>query len=146
MSYTRAYYHIVIATYKRRKVLDLEMHEAIFSYLDGILQNLNCHLFAIGGYTDHIHLAIDLHPSVSLAELIKTLKIPSGKFMKKKLFLPGFEKWGVGYYAATFSYKELESKKAYIRNQIEHHSKVSFSDEIKDFLRKNNIEFNPDYI
>jgi REP element-mobilizing transposase RayT len=40
-------------------------------------------LFQINGVEDHVHILSDLHPSVSLADYVKTIKVASSVWMKE---------------------------------------------------------------
>ena len=61
------------------------------------------------------------------------MKQESSKWIKEhREWFPLFEGWGNGYAAFTYSAEERPNVMAYIRNQKEHHKKVTFKDE---FLR-----------
>ena len=82
---------------------------------------------------DHIHLCVEVSPTIALSDFVKVLKQESSKWMKEhREWFPLFEGWGNGYAAFTYSTEERPNVMAYIRNQKEHHKKVTFKDE---FLR-----------
>lgn len=90
---------------------------------------------------DHIHIFCDLHPSVSLSNLIKDLKVATNLWMKESGLFPEFDGWQEGYGAFTCSVKEKETIINYIKNQKEHHKHKSFEDEFKKLLAEHTIEF-----
>jgi len=47
--------------------------------------------------------------------------------------------WADEYFAESVSLDRMEAVRAYIRNQKEHHKKISFNDELKNFLKNFNI-------
>ncbi len=51
---------------------------------------------------DHIHIMSDLHPSVSLSDYIKDIKVASNVWMKESGKFPAFEGWQDGYGAFTY--------------------------------------------
>jgi putative transposase len=63
----------------------------------------------------------------------------SGKF-------PKFKGWAEGYASITFSVKEKDSVINYIKNQREHHKKISFYDEYKSLLIAYGIKFEEKYL
>lgn len=72
-------------------------------------------------------------PTIALSDFVKVLKQESSKWMKERReWFPLFEGWANGYAAFTYSAEERPNVMAYIRNQKEHHKKVTFKDE---FLR-----------
>jgi len=118
----------------------------LYNYIFGILQNKNCHVYRINGVEDHLHIATSLHPSVSLAALVKDIKLASSQMIKSNNLFPGFEGWQEGYAAFTRSYSSLDNFVNYIKNQEEHHKKVSFLDEYKQLLEDHGVVFDPKYL
>jgi putative transposase len=89
-TYTQIYYHIVFSTKDRIRALRADQREELFKYIWGLIKNQQCHLFRINGVEDHLHLLIGLHPTVSLASLIKDIKISSSTWIKDNNLFPGF--------------------------------------------------------
>ncbi|MDE5808458.1 MAG: transposase [Muribaculaceae bacterium] len=63
----------------------------------------------MNGIGDHIHIALDLNPSIALADLVRDIKRSTSEFMNPANGYPLFEGWGRGYYAATFSRADRDS-------------------------------------
>ena len=110
------------------------------------MKNNNCFLYKIGGIEDHIHIVCDLHPSVALANLIKDIKLASSDKIKQDNIFPAFNGWQDGYGAFTYSIKEKERLINYVKNQKQHHKKISFEEEYKQLLLEHGIEFNEKYL
>ena len=145
-TYTSIVYHIIWTPYKRKPIISKDKRRELFNYIYGILKNHNCHVYRINGVEDHLHIATSLHPSVSLASLVKDIKLASGQMIKSKKLFEGFEGWQEGYAAFTHNYSTLETLVNYIKNQEEHHKKVSFMEEYLQLLKEHEIEFNPQYL
>jgi len=145
-TYTQIYYHIVFSTKNREKVLIAENREKLYKYIWGILNNKNCHLYRMNGVEDHLHLFLHLHPSVSLASLIKDIKLASSKMIKKEKIFPDFKNWQTGYGAFTYSIHEKDKIIDYIKNQGDHHKKKSFIDEYRSLLKEFEIDFDEKYL
>jgi REP element-mobilizing transposase RayT len=95
---------------------------------------------------NHIHILSDLHPTVSLSDFVKEIKTASNKWMKESGRFPKFTSWAEGYCALTYSNHEKETIVNYIKNQKEHHKKITFEDEYRELLRQNGIEWDEKYI
>jgi len=54
--------------------------------------------------------------------------------------------WQSGYGAFSVSESAVQSVMSYIAHQQEHHKKISFQDEFRAFLRKNNVEVDERYL
>lgn len=87
----------------------------------GIVKNKDCHLYRINGVDDHIHIVTHLHPSVSLASLVKDIKLASSDFIKKMELFKRFGGWQDGYGAFTYSINEKYRLIEYVKNQEVHH-------------------------
>lgn len=145
-SFRQILYHIVFGTYNREQTLTEEHHEALFRYIWGIINKRNCVLYRINGTKDHIHILSDLHPSIALSDYIKEIKTASNTWMKNSGNFPNFKSWAEGYCAITYSLKDKDKIIQYIKNQKEHHRKTSFTEELKQILTENGIEWDERYL
>ncbi len=55
------------------RTLASDHRQELYKYIWGILINKKCHLYRIGGTSDHIHIVTHLHPTVSLASIVKDI-------------------------------------------------------------------------
>jgi REP element-mobilizing transposase RayT len=145
-TYRQIFYHIVFGTKYREPTIDEEKSEELYRYVSGIVKNKNCKLYRINGVEDHIHICSDLHPSISLADYVKDIKVATSIWMKENGRFPEFVGWQDGYGAFTSSIKEKDRIIEYIKNQKQHHKKEIFYDEYKRLLIENAIEFDERYL
>lgn len=146
MTYTQIIYQIVFSTKNRERTLHKDTRDDLYKYIWGLLKNKNCHLYRIGGVEDHIHILIHIHPSVSLASVVKDIKLASSKYIKESKVFNNFNGWQEGYGAFTYSIKEKDNLIEYIKNQERHHSVKSFKEEYIEFLKEHHIEFEEKYL
>jgi len=52
--------------------------------------------------------------------------------------------WQPGYGAFTVSASKVPEVRNYIRNQEEHHRKMTFEEELMELLRRHGVEYNPE--
>ncbi len=146
MSYTSTYYHFVFRTKGSRRVLTPENSERLFRYINGITQKLGCTLIQINGMSEHIHIAVSLSPSVSVALFMQKVKSGSSSWIKSNLeTFRGFDGWATGYFCSTFSGGDVQKVTHYIANQQQHHLNKSFRDELADFFERANMRDKFDY-
>ena len=131
MSYTQILYHIVLRTKRSEKSISQNNVSSLYKYIWGIIKNKNGKLYRINGMEDHIHILSDLHPSVSLADYIKSIKVATSLWMKQSNDFPLFREWSKGYAAFTYSFSEKDRITAYIKNQQEHHRDENTEEEMK---------------
>ncbi|MFN8415491.1 MAG: IS200/IS605 family transposase [Cytophagaceae bacterium] len=145
-TYTQIIYHIVFATKNRERTLTKKNRDELFKYIWGVLKKKNCHLYRINGVEDHIHILTDLPPSISLASLVKDIKLSSSEYIKSNNLFLHFKGWQEGYGAFNFSIKEKERIIGYIKNQEEHHKVMSFKEEYISLLKEYGVEFEEKYL
>src|ERR1700687_5341365 len=81
MSYTNLLIHIVFSTKDRRPFLHSEIRGPVHGYLVGILKNLRVFPIAVNGAEDHVHILTDISATTSIADLLRTLKTNSSRWV-----------------------------------------------------------------
>ena len=145
-TYTQILYQIVFSTKHREHVLEKDNRPWLFKYIWGVLNKSNCHLYRINGVEDHLHIVTHIHPAVSLAGLVKDIKVASSGFIKDNSVFKNFKSWQEGYGAFTYTIREKDKLIEYVKNQEEHHKTISFMDEFKELLKEHQIEFDEKYL
>jgi putative transposase len=103
---------------------------------------IGCDLIAVGGTSNHVHILITLRPMARLAEIVQKVKANSSRWLGEQDI--EFE-WQKGYGAFSVSPSMLQTVKAYIRSQEEHHKKRNFEEEFLALLKKSGIAFDRDH-
>jgi REP-associated tyrosine transposase len=127
--------HVVFSTKERRKTIPAESKQNLWGYIDGVCKNHGIFVHEIGGMEDHLHMLIQLPPTMALSDAILTVKASSSKWMGEE-----FE-WQRGFGAFSVSRSNVEDVVAYIRNQEAHHKKMTFEQEWIALLKKHGVEF-----
>ncbi len=81
-SYRQLLYHIVFRTKYGDPTINPDHKKELYKYIWGIIKNRNSMLYQINGIENHVHILTDIHPSVSLADFIKDIKVASSIWMK----------------------------------------------------------------
>jgi len=145
-TYTKILYHIVFSTKNREKSLIKEGRHDLFKYIWGLLEHKNCHLYRINGVEDHIHIVTHLHPSISLAALVKDIKLSSSTFINQNNVFIDFSGWQKGYGAFTHGIWDKDRLIDYVKNQEEHHKTKTSKQEFIELLIEHQIEFDEKYL
>lgn len=144
MSYVNALFHIVICTYQRKPAIPAEFEEDVYRFIWDMLKQRSCRLLRINGIGNHIHLFIDLKPSIALADLVRDIKACTSGWMRRDFRFHTFEKWSRGYFAASVSYSLRDSIIEYIKWQHVHHGVESIDDEMKRLCEEQGMIFHED--
>ena len=145
-TYTRITYQIVFQTRNWEQTLKEVNRKRLFEFISKTLMNKNCFVYRVGGYNNHIHILMSLHPSLALSSLIKDIKLSSSSFILSKKLFPNFKGWNDGYGAFTYTPEAIPNLIEYIKNQNEHHKKENPFEETKRLLKEFDIEFEDKYI
>ena len=142
MSAVSSMYHVVINTYRRQMTIPDETSEHLYRYIWSIIKSRGCRLYRINGIGNHIHMLIELAPTIALSDLVRDIKQGSSKWAKQQVYFPQFSGWGKEYGAFSCSSRDRETIMNYIINQREHHKVKTFEDEYKDMVEMSGVEWN----
>lgn len=145
-THTQILYQIIFSTKHRKPTLVKENREELFKYIWGILKNKKCHLYRVNGVEDHLHIATHIHPIIALSDLVKDIKLGCSKYIKSTILFPDFTGWQEGYSAFTYTIKEKNRLIEYVKNQENHHKKITFKDELIALLKEHQVEFDEKYL
>ncbi len=121
MSKVNALYHIVFCTKNRQMTISNTSRRELYRFIWSIIQKKNCYLYRISGTPNHIHILLNLHPRVALADIVRDIKSNSSGWLKWNPLFPDFNGWAKEYFAATISYRERDRVIDYIKDRQAHH-------------------------
>ena len=138
--------HVIFSTKERRPFIDTDTRPKLHAYLATVARNAGCEAYRVGGVADHVHFAIRLSRTITIADLVETLKTSSSKWVKTESRDLAPFAWQRGYGCFSVGPKDLHALTAYIDNQEHHHQKRTFQDEFRMFLNKYGVEFDEAYV
>ena len=133
--------HIVFSTKHRQPLIYPEVEADLFAYMGGILRNNNSRLLTAGGTSDHLHLLVSQSKTIALSELVMDVKKDSSSWLKTQDRSFRNFHWQDGYGGFSVGVSEVPRLTQYIANQKEHHRKVMFQEELLQFLKEYEIEY-----
>jgi REP element-mobilizing transposase RayT len=132
--------HVIFSTKERRALLDARTRPKLHAYLATVARNAGCECYRAGGVADHVHLAIRLSRTITIAGLVENLKTASSKWLKSQSPALAAFSWQRGYGCFSVGPTDLDSLRAYIDGQEEHHRTRTFEDELRMLLKKYGVE------
>jgi putative transposase len=142
-SYAQNVLHVVFSTKERQKSIDLSFQPELWAYIAGICKKEDLFVHAIDGMPDHIHLLLQLPPTLSLSKAVNAIKANSSRWANQKNHHLA---WQEGYAAFSVSASLVPAVARYIRNQKQHHKKMSFDEEFLALLKRHRVKFDPQYV
>jgi putative transposase len=145
-SWTQNLYHAVFSTKHRVAIITPEVEERLQSFVGGILKDLRCTPIAINGTADHLHVLARYPSDLSHSDMVRHVKKRSSEWIHETYADMRMFAWQVGYGGFTVSKSGLDDIAEYIRQQKVHHQRFDSLSEFKELLRRNEIEFDPEYL
>lgn len=142
MSKVVSLHHIVINTKNRQMTIPHDHAEDMYRFITTIIKRNGCFLYRIGGIENHIHILVNLAPTITLSHLVWDIKRSSSDWAKKCGLFPDFIGWGKEYGAFSVSNSHRDVVIDYIKGQREHHHRVGFEDEYQRLTERNGMEWN----
>jgi REP element-mobilizing transposase RayT len=97
-TFTQLTYQVVFGGKNHNIFLPENTQDQLFAYMGGILKNLGCMPYTIGGHLDHVHMVYSATGKYSVGKIVQEIKTSTNIFMhdRHELF-PDFTCWQVGY-------------------------------------------------
>ena len=124
--------HLVFSTKDRFPFLDDAIRPQLHAYVATAIRTMGCEHSRVGVVGDHIHLAIRLARTISISELVETIKTALSKWVKGQRPSLGAFGWQRGYGVFSVAPEELSTVVAYIDQQEEHHRTRTFQEESRE--------------
>ena len=145
-SLAKVYIHLVFSTKNREPVLPDEIRPGLHDYFGGTLNGLGCSPLEINSEPDHAHLLFVMTRTATLSDVVGQLKKSANDWLRARGSRFANFYWQGGYGAFSVSQSAVAGVREYIRNQRQHHQRVSFQDEFRAFLRRYEIAFDERYV
>ena len=146
MSYISSYFHCVFSTKERQSLISPQLRERLWPFLGGIARQNEMTAMEIGGMPNHVHLLLSLPSTLSIAKAMQLIKGGSSKWVHDTFPEHRRFGWQVKYGAFSVSVSRLDETVAYIKNQEEHHRRMTFQEEFVIFLKKHQITYDERYL
>ena len=145
-THTSLNYHVVFGTKQRAQTITADIRLDLCRYLGGIIKAEGGLALEINAVADHAHVLFRLPPNVLLSDLLRTLKANSSKWLNDTRVPRRAFAWQQGYAAFTVSQSQVARVAAYVRNQEEHHRKMTFRQELVALFERNGVAYDERYL
>jgi putative transposase len=138
--------HVVFSTKDRRPLIDSDLQLRLWPYLSALTRDKGLTPLIVGGVENHVHMLVALPPLYEFPAAMQKIKCCSSKWINDTCGRGRRFAWQEGYGAFAIAASQIERTVLYIKNQKQHHRKMSFEDEYVAFLKRNGVEYDPRYI
>ena len=144
-TFSNILYHIIFTTQGRRNLIPQAVRNKLYSYIIGISKRENCKIVKIGGTENHVHILAILKPSIAPSDFVRKIKANSTKWVHENFARLDLFSWQAGFACFSVSQSAMDDVVKYIDNQLEHHHRIPFRKELKIFLEKHGIKYDPNH-
>jgi len=142
-TYSNLLVHVIFSTKDRAQLINADLRPRLYEYLGGVARSEFGRALDIGGTADHVHGLLTLRADISIAEALRKWKSLSSGWIHKTFPAHAAFAWQPGYAAFSVSQSGLDAVRRYIDGQEEHHRHVSFEDELRTFLDRHGVPYDP---
>jgi REP element-mobilizing transposase RayT len=145
-TYANVLLHVVFGTKDRVPTIRDSFRPRLHEYLGGVARAEFGRALAIGGTDNHVHGLLSIGTDLSIGEVLSKWKsLSSGWLHKTILDAAGFA-WQTGYGAFSVSQSNAAKVVEYIRNQAQHHKRLTFEEEFLALLRRHGVPFDAAHV
>ena len=136
--------HCVFSTKNRRNLIPPEIQSDLWAFIGGIAHKNGFKALMVGGTENHAHVLLSLPATMPLAKAMQLIKGASSPWMNENHTKDFARQEGYG--AFTVGISQKADTVAYIRSQADHHRKRSFEEEFVAFLKRHDVDYDPQYV
>ena len=145
-SLANVYLHVVFSTKDRRPAIGDGWRDALFGVLGAAANNIGGQSLLTGGVADHVHMLFQLSRTLSLSDAVGRIKSHSSWWVNQNHASTAMFHWQNGYAAFSVSQSSVAAVREYIRRQPQHQATQTFQDELREWLRRYEIEWDERYL
>ena len=143
-SYSRAWLHLVWATLERRPLITTSAAVKLSCYLTQYAAEKGIYMRINYVNPEHVHALIDLPTNLCIEDAMQLLKGGSSHWINENNLLADKFGWGRGYGVFSVSHSGVREVSNYVANQVEHHRKRSFAEELRRFVARYELQWHDD--
>lgn len=140
MAHIKIWIHCVWTTKNRFPLMTKDIRLQLFKHIRENALTKDIHIDHINGVDDHVHCLISMKAEQNIAKLVGLIKGESSHWVNQNKLTKSRFEWQDEYFAASISFSHVEAVREYIRDQEEHHKKVTWEEEYDQLLMKCGFE------
>ncbi|PKD42853.1 IS200/IS605 family transposase [Rhodohalobacter barkolensis] len=145
-TYHKIYLHTVFAVKNKKALISPEWEYKLHSVIGNLINQSGGKSLIVNGMPDHIHCFFQKQPSISESELMQSVKAKSSKWINDNGLSVRRFSWQKGFGCFSYSESQKNDVYRYVRNQKEHHRKMTFREEYEKLLKSFNVQYDDKFI
>ena len=145
-TYYQLYIHTVFPVKYRKALIHPDWKTGLQAVIGNLINETGCKTHIVNGTEDHMHCFFGIKPSISVSDVMKSVKAKSSKWINESGYLANRFEWQKGFGCFTYSYSHVDAVYHYIKNQEKHHHRISFREEYISMLEKFEVDYDERYL
>lgn len=104
--------------------------------LEKMRKKKNIFIDYLNGYVDHVHCLVSLNAEQTLKQVMQLIKGESSHWINKNNLCKQKFQWQDDYFTVSVRESVAGKVRNYLKNQVQHHRRISFDGEFKKFLQR----------
>lgn len=135
--WSEIYLHFILTTEGEQPWLAGDWCLDLGLYLREVVANNEGTLLGCEGGAEHLHLLIQLPPTLSIEEAVRLLKLSTAFWIHHNVADGKGFAWQDDYFVVSLDRDALEGMKVYLQHQREYHARHSYREEMQKFIEDN---------
>lgn len=135
MSFVKVMIHSVWGTKNRAHILLNKTRGLILEHIKENAKAKGIFIDTINAEPEHVHCLFALNANMALSKALNLIKGEASFWANQQNLIKPKLDWADDYFAASVSESQLPKVREYIRNQQEHHKKLTFIKEYEKFIK-----------
>ncbi|OFX54349.1 MAG: transposase [Bacteroidetes bacterium GWA2_30_7] len=135
MSFVKVMIHSVCGTKNGERILLNSSRSLILEHIKENAKTKGIFIDTINAEPEHVHCLFALNADMALSKAMNLIKGEASFWANQKNLIKPKLDWADDYFAASVSESQLQKVREYIRNQQEHHKKLTFTEEYEKFIK-----------
>ena len=144
MPFVKIWIHAVWSTKNREHWLDKSFRQELFDHIYKNALSKDILMEIVDGHSNHVHCLFRLKNEQTISKVMQLIKGESSFWINQQKFIKEKFIWQEEYYAVSVSESKVNTTRAYIENQENHHRKISFPQEYQEFVDYYNFQIHED--
>ena len=145
-TYHQMYVQAIFAVKYRGAVIEKPWRHQLMAVMGNLLNETGCKNIIVNGVEDHVHCFFTLKPTVTVSNVLKSVKAKSSKWLNESNLLTHRFEWQRGFGAFSYSQSHVDRVYKYIQNQEQHHNKEKFIKEYIKILKAFKVDYDDQYL
>ncbi|MBV6879381.1 IS200/IS605 family transposase [Epilithonimonas ginsengisoli] len=145
-TYVKLYVQAVFAVKYRNSLIKESFRKKLFAVIGNLINETGCKTIIVNGVEDHVHCFFTLKSTLSLSDVMKSVKAKSSKWINENGFLEERFEWQRGFGGFSYNQSSVDKVYKYIENQKEHHKNQTFKEEYLQLLKKFEVDYDENYL